>query len=220
MLPQMGMYILENGNLFAFYYSRGSDGALQKVYGGLFGPDLNKIKDLLEYDVSKPVEEYDNIFILKPVAGVSKTAIYVAQPRLGNDISVYDFDGRLIRKLRMPVALVEMTADHRSEMMTLVPKGDKQFRKIKFPRFFPPYLTMFTDDNDRLYVAGFEKDKSTGTTVCDIFTPEGVRILRAGIGYCDLAHLLFGTQYYQRLQGSRRLFDEMVIRTVGDAGSF
>jgi len=55
-----------------------------------FGPDLNQIKDLVEDDVSKPVEEYDNIFVVQPVSLVSKTAIYIAQPVFGNDIAVYD----------------------------------------------------------------------------------------------------------------------------------
>jgi hypothetical protein len=196
LLPQMGIYLLENGNLFAYYWTRDLAGPLQRVYGRLFGPDLNKIKDLVEYDPSKPVEEYDNIFVVKPVTFVSRTAIYIAQPIFGNDISVYDLAGRLIRKIRAPVSQVAMTSDHRIEMLSTFPKGDRQIQSIKFPKFFPPYLSMFSDDLDRLYVAGFEKDKSSGSIFCDVFTPDGARILRTGIGHLDLAHYLLGSQFY------------------------
>jgi hypothetical protein len=205
LMPQMGMYLLENGNLFAYYWSRDLAGPLQRVYGRLFGPDLNKIKDFVEYDVSKPVEEYDNIFVVKPVSIVSKTAIYIAQPVFGNDIAVYDCNGRLIQKIRMPISLIEMTSDHHTEMLSTFPKGDKQIQSIKFPKFFPPFMRLFTDDRDRLYVAGFEEERSTGSIVCDVFTPDGVRILRTGIGYLDLSHYLLGSQFYDVVIKNNRL---------------
>ena len=196
LLPQMGIYLLENGNLFAYYWTRDLAGPLQRVYGRLFGPDLNKIKDLVEYDPTKPVEEYDNIFVIKPVSVVSRTAIYIAQPINGNDISVHDCDGRQIRKIRAPVSQIAMTSDQQLEMLSTFPKGDKQIQSIKFPKFFPPFLSMFTDDLDRLYIASFEKEKSSGAIFCDVFTPDGVRIIRTGIGYLDLSHYLLGSQFY------------------------
>ena len=52
----------------------------------------------------------------------------------------------------------------------------------KYPRF----QALFADDSGRLFVAGTEKDPESGANICDVFSPEGVRLFRTALGYHNL----------------------------------
>jgi hypothetical protein len=195
LLPTMGISLLENGNILAFYMLRREDQKLQMVFAGLFGPDFKKIRDLLEYDASKEPEEYKNIFLEKPVIGVSKAAIYVGWGRTGNDIAVYDLDGRLKRKIRISFTPVKVSPGSRAELLARAPQNHP-VRRLRIPDLFPPFLSLFSDDLGRLYIARFETEKDTGTNLCDIISTEGVLILRAGLGYNDLSRYLLEPRSY------------------------
>ena len=195
-LTQLGMFLLANGNCFTYSYSIDSDDKLQEAFGSLFGVDHKKICDLVRYDLWRAPSEYKDIFSVKPVSTASKSSIFIAQPISGKDISVYDLDGRLIRKIRAPFPQTEMTAGDQAEMISPFPKNYPELQGLKFPKYFPPFLALFTDDEERLYVAGFEEDAATKMTLCDVFAPDGTYILRAGIGFRDLSRYMLGVQYF------------------------
>jgi hypothetical protein len=195
LVPQTGIWLLENGNILAYYISLREDQKIQMIAAGLFGPDFQKIRDLVELDASKEPEEYKNIFLEKPVIGVSKTAIYVGWGKAGNDIAVYDLDGRLIRKIRVPFTPVKVSPGSRAELLARAPQNHP-VRRLRIPNLFPPFLSLFSDDLGRLYIARFEKEKDSGTNLCDVISADGVWILRAGLGYNDLSRYLMEPRSY------------------------
>ena len=194
-VPQMGVSILENGNILAFYLSLREDQKIQKTVAGLFGPDFRKVRDLLEYDAFREPEEIENIFLERPIIGVSKAAIYVGEGKAGNDIAVYDLGGLLKRKIRVPFTPVKVSLGSRTELLARAPQGHP-VRRLKIPDFFPPFLSLFSDDVGRLYVARFEIETGTGANLCDVISVDGVLILRAGLGYNDLSRYLMEPRSY------------------------
>jgi hypothetical protein len=195
-LPQLGMDFLENGNCFSYSFTIDEKGTLQEALGSIFSPDYKKVQDLVRYDLRRRLSEYKDFLSAKPISATSKNTIYIAQPITGKDISVYDPNGRLVRKIRAPFPQVGLTAGHLAEMKSPFPKNYPEFRDVKFPDNFPPFLALFTDDQERLYVAGFEEDAATKMTLCDVFAPDGSYLLRAGIGFRDLSHYMLGSQYF------------------------
>jgi hypothetical protein len=194
-VPQMGVSLLENGNILAFYLSLREDQKIQKIVAGLFGPDFRKIRDLLEYDAFREPEEIENIFLERPVIGVSKAAIYVGEGKAENDIAVYDLGGLLKRKIRVPFTPVKVSLGSRTELLARAPQGHP-VRRLKIPDLFPPFLSLFSDDVGRLYVARFEIETGTGANLCDVISADGVWILRAGLGYNDLSRYLMEPRSY------------------------
>jgi hypothetical protein len=195
-LPQLGMYFLENGNCFSYSYTIDEKGTLQEALGSICGADYKKVQDLIRYDLWRRLSEYKDFLSVRPVSAISKNTIYLAQPIAGKDISVYDPNGQLVRKIRASFPQVGLTAGHLAEMMSPFPKNYPEFKDVKFPDNFPPFLALFADDKERLYVAGFEEDATTKMTLCDVFAPDGSYILRAGIGFRDLSHYMLGSQYF------------------------
>ena len=195
LVPQAGIWLLENGNILAFYISLREDQKIQMIGIGLFGADFQKIRDLLEFDASKEPEEYKNIFLEKPVIGVSKAAIYVGWGKAGNDIAIYNLDGRLKRKIRVPFTPVKVSPGSRAELLARAPQNHP-VRRLRIPDLFPPFLSLFSDDLGRLYIARFEIEKDSGSNLCDIISTDGVLILRAGLGYNDLSRYLLEPRSY------------------------
>jgi hypothetical protein len=195
LVPQAGIWLLENGNILAFYISLREDQKIQMIGIGLFGADFQKIRDLLEFDASKEPEEYKNIFLEKPVIGVSKAAIYVGWGKAENDIAIYNLDGRLKRKIRVPFTPVKVSPGSRAELLARAPQNHP-VRRLRIPDLFPPFLSLFSDDLGRLYIARFEIEKDSGTNLCDIISTDGVLILRAGLGYNDLSRYLLEPRSY------------------------
>jgi hypothetical protein len=195
LVPQAGIWLLENGNILAFYISLREDQKIQMIGIGLFGADFQKIRDLLEFDASKEPEEYKNIFLEKPVIGVSKAAIYVGWGKAENDIAIYNLDGRLKRKIRVPFTPVKVSPGSRAELLARAPQNHP-VRRLRIPDLFPPFLSLFSDDLGRLYIARFEIEKDSGSNLCDIISTDGVLILRAGLGYNDLSRYLLEPRSY------------------------
>jgi hypothetical protein len=149
---------------------------------GLFGPDFSKRLELKVYPVPNE-DELKTLFIDFPVAAVSRTAIFLTSLAPTREIEVYDFSGRLIRKILADYPMVDVPPGFREEILHLLPPEHPFRRNLVFPKTFPPFLSLFTDDRDRLYAVGYGQDPATGAGVCDVFSPGGVRVLRTAIGY-------------------------------------
>lgn len=54
--------------------------------------------------------------------------------------------------------------------------------KVYFPKYMPPYRCIFCDEKGRLFVMTFEKGKSDGEYMYDVFDADGRFINRAGLG--------------------------------------
>lgn len=153
-------------------------------YGvGLFSPDFSKRLELKSYPAPPQEEELKTIFVDFPLVAASRTALYLTTMASTREIEVYDLSGRLIRKILADYPAVDVPPGFREEILHSLPRDHPFWKNLVFPKAFPPFLALFTDDHDRLYAVGYGQDHATGAGVCDVFSPDGVRILRTALGY-------------------------------------
>jgi len=178
-----GFIPLANGDYIISYLRVKPETLEFSSYGvGLFGPDFSMRAELKSYPV--PVEEeLKRIFVDFPLVAASRTSFYLTTMASTREIEVYDLSGRLIRKVLADFPAVVVPPGFREEILRSLPPEHPFWRNLVFPKTFPPFLSLFTDDHDRLYVVGYGQDQATGAGVCDVFSPDGVRILRAALGY-------------------------------------
>jgi hypothetical protein len=152
-------------------------------YGvGLFGPDFSKRLELKSYPVPAE-EELKTIFVDLPLVAASRASFFLTTMASIREIEVYDLSGRLIRKILADYPAVEVAPGFREEILHSLPPEHPFWRNLVFPKTFPSFLSLFTDDHDRLFAVGYGQDQATGAGVCDVFSPAGVRILRTALGH-------------------------------------
>lgn len=178
-----GFSPLADGDYVIAYVGVKSETLESSSYGvGLFGPDFSKRRELKVYPV--PAEdELKTLFIDFPLVAVSRTSFFLTSMASNREIEVYDLSGRLVRKILADYPAVDVPPGFREEIFHSLPTDHPFRRNIVFPRTFPPFLALLADDHDRLYAVGYGQDRTTGAGVCDVFSPEGVRILRTALGY-------------------------------------
>lgn len=182
---QFGLSILANGNYLAQYLLLDQNLEIRKVVVGIFDPYFRKLNDLIQYDIYGNIEEIDNPVLPFPVVGYSCRAVYAANQKNGTDISVFDLDGKRTRIIRKPFAPVEIPVGFEKALREGMPPGLLLAKTLKLPRSFPAFQYFFADDEGRLFVATYEKDLKTGQNIRDVFSPAGVFIIRASLGYFD-----------------------------------
>ena len=112
------------------------------------------------------------------------------------EILVFDFEGRLIRKIRKEFARVPVTSAEKSALLAkLAARRYPSAEKIDFPAHKPPFQYFFADEKGRLFVVTTERDEETGQNIYDIFNREGVLIGRRPIGWFDILR-----QYWELLR--------------------
>lgn len=178
-----GFVPLANGD-YVISYLRVEPETLEfSSYGvGLFGPDFSKRLELKSYPVPAE-EELKTVFVDLPLLAASRTSFFLTTMASTREIEVYDLSGRLIRKILADYPAVEVPPGFREEILHSLPPEHPFWRNLAFPKTFPPFLSLFADDHDRLYAVGYGQDQVTGAGVCDVFSPDGVRILRTALGY-------------------------------------
>jgi hypothetical protein len=119
------------------------------------------------------------------VWSISKGQIFVSNVEKGYELLVYDFDGRLLRKIRKEYVPVEVPQEIKDVVLKIFDRPELQKYKIKekvyFPEHMPPYQYFFTDDESRLFVMTCEKGKAANEYVYDIFDPDGFFIGRISL---------------------------------------
>jgi hypothetical protein len=149
----------------------------------IFGPDFTRRLELKSYPAPPQEEELKTVFVDFPLVAASRTALYLTTMASTREIEVFDLSGRLIRKILADYPAVDVPPGFREEILHSLPRDHPFWKNLVFPKAFPPFLSLFTDDRDRLYAVGYGQDQATGAGVCDVFSPDGVRILRTAFGY-------------------------------------
>ena len=184
-IPQEGstiaLFPLENGNYLSVsaVFDPESDYIMQYPFS-LFSSDFKQIKELdsvkfPNYLKGKKQKAINTGFLFS----ITKRNIYIGNEERGYEISVYDLDGNLLRKIRKDyrkVRIPEEYIEEHSEGMS-----DLWKQRTYFPEYFPPFQCAFVDDKGRLFVITNEKGNRPGEYICDIFNPEGIFIARAGM---------------------------------------
>lgn len=186
-LPRGGFLQLENGNYLIHRIPLGPRGEIQSVIISMFDSDLHKIKDLIEYEIPGTRAEKINVFLEMPVVGISRSQIFVGYEKVSNDISVYDLNGELKRKIRKEYKPVPVPGALKQELRERWGGRRPSWDRLYVPTHMPLFQYMFTDDEGRLYVVTSEMDRELGTNICEIYTADGIFIGRKSMGYYDLA---------------------------------
>jgi len=109
----------------------------------------------------------------------SRNNIFVANEDKGNEIWVYDFEGKLIRKIRKDYRKILFSESDKEKILKPLPEA---LRKISyFPEFHPPFQSLVAGEDGTLLVQTFEPGQSQGEFMFDIFNEEGVFVGRKSL---------------------------------------
>ena len=183
------VFPLENGNYVALVSVMDVRGEfINQNPLSLYSRDFEEIKELDKQSIPNPIigKRLKGIYYILAWTVASERISTGFQER-GYEISVYDFDGNLMRKIRKEYQPVPVPQEHKDRFM-------KQFeaeifdpirKKIYFPDSMPPFFSFFSDDEGRLFVMTYEKGENPGEYMFDIFNPDGVCVGRKGL---DIFH--------------------------------
>jgi hypothetical protein len=131
------------------------------------------------------------------ILGASDKNIFIGDDRGGYEIFVFDFSGKLLRKIRKAFRPVVLPEDYKvmfKKVMGRSALGQDRIRRTDFPAYLPPFQYLFADDQGRLYVMTNERagERKYWT---DIFSSEGAFIGRVLL---DNVHVIYtrGERYY------------------------
>ena len=188
----MAMYPLENGNylMVKVIYDPEGDYIMQYPFS-LFSSEFEEIKELdrlkfPNYRKGRKQKATPPGFLWS----VTKRNVYFGNEERGYEISAYDLEGNMVRKIkkeyskvRIPEEYIKEHSEGRSELWK---------QRTYFPEYFPPFQCAFTDDRERLFVITNEKGNNPGEYMCDIFNSAGIFIARASLtGVIDIPAQIF-----------------------------
>jgi hypothetical protein len=181
--PGTAMIPLDNGN----YLIRRvilADPKYSDIVVSLFDSEFVEIKELHRHRVESP--EFSGKFQLPipiPLFEASDEHIFVGNGQLGYEIFVFDLDGNFIRKIRKEYEQVEISEEYKNEVKGFLKDSEFLFLKdiVFFPKYWPPFQFLFTDDEGRLFVMTHEKGENAVEHVFDVFNHEGVLVSRKSL---------------------------------------
>ena len=176
---------LENGNYVAYIsIMDATEDYINQNPVTLFNHELEEIKELDKQLIPNPIigKRLKGIYHILSWT-VANKKIHTGFQERGYEIFVYDFDGKLLRKIKKEYKHVPVSQDYKDRFM-------KQFeaeifdpirKKIYFPDSMPPLLSFFSDEEGRLFVMTYEEGENPGEYIYDIFNPGGVCVGRKSL---------------------------------------
>ena len=142
--------------------------------------DVSLVIDKVSFELRQ-----DKLRVTEPLIcwSASRDNIYVANEDRGYEIWVFDFNGKLIRKIQKEYKQIAVSENFKNKTLKQFPKGMiEQMRKMAyFPEFHPPIQNLVAGDDGLLLVSTFEEGENPGEFIFDIFNEEGVFIGRKGL---------------------------------------
>lgn len=155
----------------------------------LYGPGFRLVKELDRFGKVANRTIYEKVpepyvsgigFVFQGKA--SRDRIYVGNSDRGYEISVFDVEGRFVRKIRKEYAPVPVSDEHRKKYLKDYLEYMPDFaRKIYFPENWHPFHAFFPDEEGRLWVMTYEPGDRPGEYIYDIFDKDGVFVARTGL---------------------------------------
>ena len=212
--------MLDNGNyIFNINKFPTSGNENIKVISYLYNSQFESIKELDEIETLNPLSKkiiasYNNLCI-----DISSDKIFIGNQGRDYDIFVYDFTGKLQKKIRKNYTPVSPSPEFKKAFIVMLGKRYEIFKnKLVFPEFLPPFHDFSTDKEGRLFVMTYEKDTGTKSKyMLDIFNQEGAFIFRIGFEYPPFYRSILRTIndrlyfIYEQTTGSQMLICYKII---------
>lgn len=168
-----------NGNFITFGMIMPEEGQKYLEY------PLNLCDDNMEIIKALETFRLENFRVTKRISGIqpgfgfatSSDRIYTVNEARGYEVHVHDLEGNLVRKIRKEFDPVKISEDTKKRALGRVNEFQRQY--TYFPENYPPYRSLFTDDQGRLFVVTYEPGKNPGENVVDMFNAEGAFFGRA-----------------------------------------
>jgi len=173
-----------SANLLVMGHSYGRDkGRALNTYSlKLLNPDLEVLQVIDEFSFEW---RQDKVKATEPIFcwSVSRDNIYVANEDRGYEIWVYDFNGKLIRKIQKQYRQIPVSDNFKKKTLKQFPEGmrDQMRDMLYFPESHPPIQNLVAGDDGLLLVSTFEEGENPEEFMFDIFNEEGVFIGRKSL---------------------------------------
>ncbi|MCX6560694.1 MAG: hypothetical protein NTZ26_09270 [Candidatus Aminicenantes bacterium] len=156
---------------------------------GLYDSNFKLVKELDRFEkapnsrvLEKIPEKYINGIKWIFLGQASSDRIYVGNSERGYEILVFDFGGRLIRKIRKEFAPVPVSDEYRLKFLKPYEEGMPAYaKKVYFPDSWHPFQAFFPDDHGRLWVMTYELGASPNEFIFDVFDQTGVFVARRSL---------------------------------------
>ena len=99
------------------------------------------------------------------------------------ELKIFDYKGKLIKKIIKNYRPIKITEKEKREIIRqkFGSKGPPD-RKVKFPKYYPPFMNLSVDEKGRIFLGTYEKVKGKkGFYYYDVFDSEGKYIAKVPI---------------------------------------
>jgi hypothetical protein len=153
-------YFIVRDNTNPRYELRRLDGSLKTLFAIESSPTPNSLRD--GFDPVFPIVRWGKLSGDRVVCGYA----------VKYEIRIHDARGRVERKILLDPDRVSFTNEDLEERTKDVPAAIKA--KLNVPKYFPSFRTLVTDDEDKIYVATFERlGAGKKGCYCDVYDKEG-----------------------------------------------
>lgn len=198
------VYPLENGNFFVNETRQEPSGAYSDDIMNLYNSEMKEIKQLLFYreEDFRTASKMKATMIDRPYIlwAISANRIFVGDnDQSVYEVDVYDHDGNIVRKIRKEFMPVGVSDEYKKNILGPLEKSPNATvrdvaKRIFFPKYMPPYQSLFCDDQGHIFVMTFEVDEASKSYICDVFNPEGIFISRVSFGnYAEWEKIIAGS---------------------------
>jgi hypothetical protein len=171
---------LDAGNPQAKYFS---------LSLGLYDSNFKLVKELDRFEkapnsrvLEKIPEKYINGIKWIFLGQASSDRIYAGNSERGYEILVFDFGGRLIRKIRKEFVPVPVSNEYRQKFLKPYEEGMPAYaKKVYFPASWHPFQAFLPDDHGRLWVMTYEPGDSPNEFIFDVFDQAGIFVARRSL---------------------------------------
>jgi hypothetical protein len=153
-------YFIVRDNANSRYELRRLDGSFRTLFAIESSPTPNSLRD--GFDPVFPIVRWGKLSGDRVVCGYA----------VKYEIRIHDAKGRVERKILLDSDQVPFTKEDLEERTKDIPAAIKA--KLNAPKYFPSFRTLVTDDEDKIYVATYDRlGAGKKGCFCDVFDKEG-----------------------------------------------
>jgi len=172
--PMLIVECLPN-NKFLVYKSKNSSHSKETYFSclNIYDDQWKMIKEL-DVDEIPPQEE---LGLLPPyfMWRVSNQGIFIVNEKRGYEIQKYDYDGRLLRKIKKEYRPVRLSEELEKEIAGPNYQVNHLYQGKKM-RYLAPMNSIFCDDEERFFAMTYEKSDTGAGFIHNIFNADGLYI--------------------------------------------